>query len=76
MKLCLAVLAAYLALAIFGEVQYRVAEYRDVTPAYNTVDMSARYSPPCREHWLGTDNLAAPSLCVSSRARASLSMWG
>ena len=57
MKLCLAVLAAYLALAIFGEVQYRVAEYRDVTPAYNTVDMAARYSPPCRAHWLGTDNL-------------------
>ena len=35
-KLCLVALAAYLAAAVFGEVQYRVARYRDVTPALRT----------------------------------------
>ena len=56
-KLCLAALALYLAAALFGEVQYRVAQWRDTTPAYNVVDMSARYEPPSARHWLGTDNL-------------------
>ena len=37
-KLCLGVLAVYAAAAVFGEVQYRVARVRDVTPAYNVVD--------------------------------------
>jgi hypothetical protein len=36
-KLCFAALAVYFAAALFGEVQYRVAQYRDVTPTYNTV---------------------------------------
>ena len=56
-KLCLVVLAAYFAAAVFGEVQYRMARYRDVTPAYNVVDTDSRYLPPGRGHWLGTDNL-------------------
>ena len=56
-KLSLAVLVAFLFAAIFGEVQYRVARIRDVTPEYNRVDTSARYLPPSAEHWLGTDNL-------------------
>jgi len=56
-KLCLVVLAAYFAAAVFGEVQYRTARYRDVTPAYNVVDTDSRYLPPGRGHWLGTDNL-------------------
>ena len=56
-KLSLAVLAAFLFAAIFGEVQYRAARIRDVTPEYNRVDTSARYLPPSAEHWLGTDNL-------------------
>jgi len=56
-RLCLAVLAMYFAVALYGEVQYRVAAWRDVTPAYNVVDMDARYLPPGRGHVLGTDNL-------------------
>ncbi len=56
-KLCLAVLALYFAAAVYGEVQYRVAVARDVTPAYNAVNLEARYQPPSSEYWLGTDNL-------------------
>ena len=56
-KFSLAALALYFVAAVFGEVQYRVARWRDVTPEYNKVDMSARYLPPSAEHWLGTDNL-------------------
>ena len=37
-KICLIVLAAYFAAAVYGEVQYRVALARDVTPAYNVVN--------------------------------------
>lgn len=56
-KFALGVLVAFLLAAACGEVQYRVANWRDVTPAYNRVDTSARYLPPSAEHWLGTDNL-------------------
>lgn len=56
-KLCLAALALYFAAAVYGEVQYRVAVARDVTPAYNAVNLEARYQPPSAEYWLGTDNL-------------------
>ena len=56
-KLCLLTLALYAAAALFGEVQYRVARCRDVTPAYNVVNPEARYQPPSAAHWMGTDNL-------------------
>lgn len=56
-KICLLVLAAYAAVALFGEVQYRVARWRDVTPIYNRVDTAHRYEPPSLRHWMGTDNL-------------------
>jgi peptide/nickel transport system permease protein len=56
-KLCFAVLALYFAAALAGEIQYRVAVARDVTPAYNAVNPEARYLPPGPGHWLGTDNL-------------------
>ena len=63
-RLCLAVIAAYFALAVYGEVQYRVAKARDVTPTYNVVHENARYLPPLSrssDHscffLLGSDNL-------------------
>lgn len=59
-KLCLLVLAAYLGAAIYGEVQYRVAQYRDVTPLYNRVNPEARNLPPSTKYLLGTDNLGRP----------------
>ena len=63
-KLSLLVLAAYLATAVFGEIQYRIARVRDVTPAYGVVRPDARFLPPlavsasdCFLFLLGTDNL-------------------
>ena len=56
-KICLAVIAVYFGAAIFGEAQYRVARFRDVTPSYNTVHEDARYRPPSLAHPMGTDNL-------------------
>jgi peptide/nickel transport system permease protein len=57
-------LALYAAMAIFGEVQYRIARFNDSVPAYNEVNTSARYLPPLSYsadgenfHLLGTDNL-------------------
>ena len=55
----------YLAAAIYGEVQYRVAAARDVTAGYNQVRLDARYLPPLSKDpadhssrfVLGTDNL-------------------
>ncbi len=63
-RVCLAVLALYAGAALFGEIQYRVAQIRDVTPAYNRVDAAQRFLPPLAKspstgarYWLGTDNL-------------------
>ena len=56
-KICFVAIAVYFAAAIFGEVQYRIAKYRDVTPSYNVVHEDARYQPPSFAHPMGTDNL-------------------
>ena len=56
-EMCLVAIALYFAAAVFGEVQYRVARCRDVTPAYNVVHEDARYQPPSWSHPMGTDNL-------------------
>ena len=63
-KLSLLVLAAYLATAVFGEIQYRIARVRDVTPAYGVVRPDARFLPPLaaspadgQTYLLGTGNL-------------------
>jgi peptide/nickel transport system permease protein len=56
-KICIAAIVLYFGAAVFGEVQYRVAKYRDVTPAYNVVHENERYQPPSLAHPMGTDNL-------------------
>ena len=56
-RLCFVLLAAYAAAALFGEVQYRIAQVRDVVPSYNVVDTEHRFEPPSARHWMGTDNL-------------------
>ena len=56
-RLCLIVIAGYFALAVYGEVQYRVARARDITPSYNVVHEQQRYQPPSLRHTMGTDNL-------------------
>jgi peptide/nickel transport system permease protein len=56
-RICLAAIAVYFGAAVFGEVQYRVAKYRDVTPIYNVVHENERYQPPSLAHPMGTDNL-------------------
>src|SRR5574344_1782656 len=45
-RLCLVAIVVYCALALCGEAVYRVAKFRDVTPAYNTVHESFRYVSP------------------------------
>ncbi len=56
-KIALFVIAAYFAFAVYGEVTYRIAKYRDVTAQYNVVHEDQRYQPPSAKHWMGTDNL-------------------
>lgn len=56
-KLCLLAIGLYFLAAVFGEIQYRVAEFRDVTPVYNVVHEQSRYQPPSWSHPMGTDNL-------------------
>ena len=56
-KICIAAIVLYFGAAVFGEVQYRVAKYRDVTPTYNVVHENERYQPPSLAHPMGTDNL-------------------
>jgi peptide/nickel transport system permease protein len=56
-KIAIAALVVYVAAAFFGEVQYRMAQWRDVTPVYNQVNLQDRYLPPGKGHILGTDNL-------------------
>lgn len=57
LRVPLAVIAIYTAMAVWGEVEYRVARMRDATPAYNVVDEGNRCEPPSIAHPMGTDNL-------------------
>ena len=67
-RACAVVIAAYCAVALWGEVVYRRHARRDETPGYNRVSLVDRHLPPgavtpargelpARWHPLGTDNL-------------------
>jgi peptide/nickel transport system permease protein len=56
-KICLVVIAAYFLVALFGEVSYRTAKAKDITPLYNQVHETQRYLPPSWSNPMGTDNL-------------------
>lgn len=57
LRIPLAVIAAYTAMAVWGEAEYRLARLRDATPAYNVVAEAHRCEPPSLSHPMGTDNL-------------------
>jgi peptide/nickel transport system permease protein len=54
---CLWLVVLFTSLAIYGEVVYRYHDYKDITPAYQKVDLDADYQPPSSTHWMGTDGL-------------------
>lgn len=61
-RLCLIVIVAYTLAAAYGEGVYRYYKHQDKTPAYNSVNMDARYKPPMTTvdghlYILGSDNL-------------------
>lgn len=43
---CLGLIALYTAMALYGEVVYRVAKWRDVTPTYQAQNLDEQYMPP------------------------------
>ncbi|MCF7838630.1 MAG: ABC transporter permease, partial [Candidatus Marinimicrobia bacterium] len=56
-RFALIVLGLFLLAALYGEGVYRLARWRDYTPAYQRVHLEQRYQPPGRQHPFGTDNL-------------------
>ena len=47
-RLCLVAVAAYCAVALYGEASYRISRAMDVTPSYNAVDDAHRNVSPVR----------------------------
>jgi len=56
-RLCLAVLAVFVMVAIWGEASKAWYDWKDVTPPWQAQNLDARYMPPGTAHWLGTDGL-------------------
>ncbi len=54
---CLGIVAVFTALALYGEVVYRVGRFRDRTPSYQRAHLAEQYQPPSRTHPMGTDGL-------------------
>ena len=54
---CLGLVVLFTALAIYGEVVFHYHDLKDITPAYQKVDLDAAYQPPGSNHWMGTDGL-------------------
>jgi peptide/nickel transport system permease protein len=54
---CLAVIALYAAVALYGEAVYRWYQWQDRTPPYQNQSLADQYQPPSLQHPCGTDNL-------------------
>ncbi len=54
---CLGVVLAFSALALYGEVVYRLYRFLDRTPPYQQAHLEQQYQPPGAAHPLGTDGL-------------------
>jgi len=55
---CLWIIAAFLLVALYGEIVYRYYQVTDRTPSYQQVNLAERYQPPSfPQHPFGTDNL-------------------
>jgi len=54
---CLAVVALYTGLALYGEAVHLYYKITDATPFYQTTHLADAYQPPSFSHWMGTDGL-------------------
>jgi peptide/nickel transport system permease protein len=54
---CLGIVVMFTLLAVYGEVVYRVYEFKDITPPYQITNLDEAYQPPNLHHWMGTDGL-------------------
>ena len=79
-RLCLAVIAAYFLCAAWGGVRSLRARLADETPAYNVVDVSARYQAPSAAHWITSTSVSerrnesiTPSVASTSPLHATIS---
>ena len=54
---CLGLVVAYTALAIYGEITHQYYQAKDQTPPYSVVNLERDYEAPCAQNWMGTDGL-------------------
>ena len=54
---CLAIVAVYTLVALYGEAVHQVFEFTDQTSSYNVTNLDRAYQPPSAAHWMGTDAL-------------------
>ena len=55
--ICLALVAVFTMLGIYGEVVHQYHVWQDSTPAYQITNLNQAYQPPSWSHWMGTDGL-------------------
>jgi len=54
---CLGLVVLFTLLAVYGEVVYFYHHAKDITPAYQKINLDLAYQAPGAAHWMGTDGL-------------------